>query len=70
MPDFDLIAEAKHRTQKANPSLTDEQWATWLAAVAVRGGRVVLTLDGCLATYEIKDASATPLRVSNQETHQ
>jgi hypothetical protein len=47
-----LVAEAKARVQRANPSLTDAQWSAWIASVTARGGRLELTIDGCVALYE------------------
>ena len=56
--DCALHAEAKRRVQRTTPSLTDEQWASWLAEVAARGGRVTLTLDAAVALYDIERSSA------------
>jgi hypothetical protein len=52
----ELIAEAKRRTQRAMPSLTDEQWSAWIIAVAKRRGRIELTPDGATAHYEVESS--------------
>ena len=56
MTDAEIHAEAKRRVQRWTPSITDEQWNTWLADALSRGATIVLQLDGCRATYPIKDA--------------
>jgi hypothetical protein len=40
----ELIAEARRRA----PSLTDEQFSSWLAYVEANSGQLVLTFDGSL----------------------
>ncbi|HEX3851932.1 MAG TPA: hypothetical protein VHW01_13260 [Polyangiaceae bacterium] len=50
--DTNLHAEARRLVQKANPALTDEEVADWLASVDAHCGRLVLTFDGsCFAEY-------------------
>lgn len=55
MTELELHAEAKRRVQRSMPSLTDEQWNAWLTDALKRGARIVLTLDGALAAYDLKD---------------
>ncbi len=64
MTDHELHVEAKRRTQKANPSLTDEQWSTWLAVALSRGASIVLQLDGCRAEYVGAGAPASKVRAA------
>ena len=56
MTDDELHSEAKRRTQKANPQLTDEQWNAWLASSLRAGASIVLQLDGCRAAYPLPNA--------------
>jgi len=56
MTDHEIHAEAKRRVQRSTPSLTDEQFETWLALALSRGASIVLTLDGALAAYPLPKA--------------
>ncbi|HET7540689.1 MAG TPA: hypothetical protein VFK05_12480 [Polyangiaceae bacterium] len=67
MTEAELHAEAKRRTQQANPQLSDEQWNAWLALALSRGANIVLQLDGCRAAYPIPDANMPPPRGSNNK---
>ena len=51
-PDDTLIVVARERLQRSSPTLSDEQFAAWLARVRASGARLELTPDGVRASYE------------------
>lgn len=48
-PDDALLLEGRRRVRASSPSLTDEQFARWVAEVRRNGGKLELTPDGVRA---------------------